>query len=232
MQAKDIMTTRVVTVPPDEPISQIAAILVERNISAVPVVDADDTLCGIVSEGDLLHRAEIGTDRPAGSWWLKMFKDPGKLADEYTKTHGKCARDVMTATVITVDENATLPEIAETLERNHVKRVPVLSDGKLVGIVSRANIVREIASAPKMEIRFDSDDKTIRSTIEKRLAEQTWASAGSTTITVRGGVVDLWGTVGSTEEIPATKILAEEVDGVKEVKDHRAKRPLVPAGGL
>ena len=232
MQAKDIMTTRVVTVPPDEPISRIAATLVERNISAVPVVDADGTLHGIVSEGDLLHRAEIGTDRPAGSWWLKMFRDPGKLAEEYTKTHGKCARDVMTASVIAVDEDTALSEIAETLERNHVKRVPVLRDGKVVGIVSRANIVREIASAPETALRFDSDDKTIRAAIEKRLAEQTWASTGSTTVTVRDGVVEFWGTVGATEEIAATRVLAEEVAGVEEVKDHRAKRPLVPSGGL
>ncbi len=232
MQAKDIMTTRVVTVRPEEPISQIAAILVERNISAVPVVDVDGRLCGIVSEGDLLHRAEIGTGRPAGPWWLKMFKDPGKLADEYTRTHGKCARDVMTANVIAVEETASLSEVAETLERNHVKRVPVLRDGEMVGIVSRANIVREIASAPEMEIRLDGDDQTIRSTIERRLAEQSWASTGATTVTVRDGVVEFWGTVGTTEEIPATRVLAEEVDGVKAVKDHRAKRPLAPSGGL
>ena len=138
----------------------------------------------------------------------------------------------MTTAVVAVDEEATLSQIAETLERNHVKRVPVLRQGKVVGIVSRANIVREIAAAPAAALGVDSDDRTIRSAVEKRLAEQSWASAGSTTVTVREGVVELWGTVGASEEIPATRILTQEIDGVKEVKDHRAKRPLVPSGGL
>lgn len=232
MKAKDIMTSRVVTVGPVEPIAKIAATLVERNISAVPVVDSDGKLCGIVSEGDLLHRPEIGTEKASGSWWLNLMSDPGKLADAYTKAHGKCARDVMTTPVISVDENAAISEIAETLERNRIKRVPVVRDGTLVGIVSRANIVQEVAAAPSVEFSYDGDDQAIRQAIEKKLFEQAWASAGATNVTVRDGVVELWGTIGTGREVAATRVLAEEIDGVKAVKDHRVRRPLVPAGGL
>ena len=138
----------------------------------------------------------------------------------------------MTTPVISVDENAAISEIAETLERNRIKRVPVVRDGTLVGIVSRANIVQEVAAAPSVEFSYDGDDQAIRQAIEKKLFEQAWASAGATNVTVRDGVVELWGTIGTGREVAATRVLAEEIDGVKAVKDHRVRRPLVPAGGL
>lgn len=227
MKAKDIMTDRVVTVGPDEKVTGIAQKLTDHNISAMPVVEQDGTLLGIVSEGDLLRRPEIGTEKPAGSWWLTLWRDPSDLADDFTKAHGKTARDVMTAPAISVGPEAPLSEIAETLERNHIKRVPIVEDGKVVGLISRANIIREIASAGAVTLDSDEDDEAIRRTIDRKLSEQPWASYGTTSVTVKDGAVEFWGVVGSDSERAATKVLAEEIGAVKRVVDHRALRSRV-----
>ena len=227
MKAKDIMTTRVIAVGPDEPVTGIAQKLTDHHISAVPVVEEDGALLGIVSEGDLLRRPEIGTEKPSGSWWLNLWRDPSDLADDFTKAHGKTARDVMTAPVISVGPEAPLSEIAETLERNHIKRVPIVEDGRVVGLISRANIIREIASATAVPIDTDADDEAIRRTIDKALSEQPWASYGTTSVTVKQGRVEFWGVVGSESERAATRVLAEEVGGVTGVVDHRALRSRV-----
>ena len=227
MQAKDIMTTRVLTVGPDEPVGGIARTLTDHHISAVPVVGGDGALLGIVSEGDLLRRPEIGTEKPAGSWWLNLWSDPSDLAEDFSKAHGRTARDVMTAPAISVGPEAPLAEIAETLERNHIKRVPVVDGGKVVGLISRANIIREIAAAGTVAIASDADDETIRRAVDRALSAQPWASYGTTSVTVRDGTVEFWGVVGSDSERAATRVLAEEIAGVKGVADHRALRSRV-----
>ena len=227
MQAKDIMTTRVVTVGPEESVTDIAQKLTHHHISAVPVVEQDGTLLGIVSEGDLLRRPEVGTEKAAGSWWLNLWRNPSDLADDFTKAHGKTARDVMTAPVISVGPDAPLSEIAETLERNHIKRVPIVEDGKVVGLISRANIIREIASASAVTIDTDADDEAIRRAVDKALSAQPWASYGTTSVTVKDGRVEFWGVVGSESERAATRVLAEEIGGVAGVVDHRALRSRV-----
>ena len=224
MKAKDIMTSRVVTVGPDEPVTAIAQRLTDHHISAVPVVEEDGTLLGIVSEGDLLRRPEIGTEKPSGSWWLNLWREPSDLAEDFTKAHGKTARDVMTAPVISVGPEASLSEVAETLERNHIKRVPIVDDGRVVGLISRANIIREIASAGTVSIDSDADDEAIRRAVDRALSEQPWASYGTTSVTVKQGTVEFWGVVGSESERTASKVLAEEIAGVKGVVDHRALR--------
>ena len=227
MQAKDIMTTRVVTVGPEESVTDIAQKLTHHHISAVPVVEQDGTLLGIVSEGDLLRRPEVGTEKAAGSWWLNLWRNPSDLADDFTKAHGKTARDVMTAPVISMGPDAPLSEIAETLERNHIKRVPIVEDGKVVGLISRANIIREIASASAVTIDTDADDEAIRRAVDKALSAQPWASYGTTSVTVKDGRVEFWGVVGSESERAATRVLAEEIGGVAGVVDHRALRSRV-----
>src|SRR5574338_371038 len=145
MQAKDVMTTRLATVAPDATVREIANLLLERRISAVPVVDSDGRLKGIVSEGDLIRRPELGTLRHR-SWWLSLLSNAEEDAISYVKTHGGHARDVMTPEVITVDETAPLEQIADTLEKHGIKRVPVLGKGKLVGIVSRADLLRGLVA--------------------------------------------------------------------------------------
>ena len=171
--------------------------------------------------------ARIGTEKPSGSWWLNLWRDPSHLADDFTKAHGKTARDVMTAPVISVGPEAPLSEIAETLERNHIKRVTIIDDGKVVGLISRANIIREIASATAVTIDTDADDEAIRGAIDRALSEQPWASYGTTSVTVKRGTVEFWGIVGSESERAASKVLAEEVKGVQGVADHRALRSRV-----
>ena len=166
MRAMDVMTTGVITVDPDTSVQAIATLLSERGISGVPVVDAADRLLGIVSEGDLLHRVETGTERLTRrrrSWWLDTIASDQELARDYVKSHGRTAKDVMTREVISVTDTTDLAEVAMLLETKRIKRVPVLHEGKLVGIVSRANLVRALA-VTKSDSAVDAatDDRTIR----------------------------------------------------------------------
>ncbi len=216
MQAKDVMTTPVVTVKPETTISEIARLLLERGISAVPVVDENERLLGIVSEGDLMRRPESGTQRRP-SWWLALFSDSREEAREYVKSHGLHARDVMTRDVITVGEDASLQQIAALLEKHRIKRVPVVRDGKVVGIVSRANLLQALVAQPP-EKEISADDRTLREAVLKAVH-----SVGAGTVFVNAvvseGVVHLWGVAASGEVKDAIRVAAERVPGVKEVKD-------------
>jgi len=177
MRAMDVMTTNVVTVGPATSVQEVAKILSERSISGVPVVDAENRLIGIVSEGDLLHRVETGTERRVPrrrrSWWLDRFAADEELARDYVRSHGRTAEDVMTREVVTVGDTTDLAEIANLLETKRIKRVPVVRDGKLVGIVSRANLVRALAAVGgQLAGDVASDDRTIRQRLLTELREQ------------------------------------------------------------
>lgn len=223
MKAKDVMTTRLVTVTPDTDVRAIATLLIERHISAVPVTDGQGKLLGIVSEGDLLHRAESDTTPKARSWWLGLFSDPSDSATDYAKVHGMKARDVMTENVVTVTEDTPLADIAELLESRNIKRVPVVRDGKPVGIVSRANLLQGLVAARETLASIDIpvSDETIRQRILDELKDQDWASVGTTNVLVSDGVVTFWGAVASDAERRATRALAEGVPGVKSIEDKR-----------
>ena len=232
MKAKDIMTRHVITVGAEMPVNEVAKLLLDRNISAVPVVDDAGKVIGIVSEGDLVFRHEIGTDQPKHSWWLRLINDNAAMANEYLKTHGKVAGDVMTKDIVSVTEETPVSDIARLMERHHIKRVPVVADEKLVGIVSRANIVRRIASAKELHVENYVDDEAVRHQVESVLDKQPWASAETTSITVSDGVVEFWGMIGSEAERDASRVAAEAVSGVKEVVDHRQVRQAVIGGGI
>lgn len=228
LKAKDIMTAPVVTVKPDTTVREIAEMLIKRHISAVPVVEAGGQVVGIVSEGDLLRRSELGTEKRSPSWWLSLFADPAAEAHDYAKSHGVHARDVMTRKVITIGPDATLVDIAGILEKFHVKRVPVVDKGQIVGIVSRSNLLQGLAMAAAKPLdAVAADDNSIRERIMAALAREAWASAGTTNVTVSKGVVEFWGTVGSEDERHASRVLAEGVAGVKSVNDHRMVRSMV-----
>ncbi len=230
MQAKDVMTTRVVTVGPETTVREIAGVLHEKGISAVPVVDDDGALLGIVSEGDLIHRHEIGTERKRGSWWLRLLCGTESLAVDYVKSHGMHARDVMTRDVITVSESASLVDVAEILETKRVKRVPVLRDGALVGIVSRANLVQALASRPeRAPEQASDDDATIRGNVMGILDSEPW-NGPWTTVIVSNGNVDLYGTFETEAERDASRVAAENVPGVAAVNDHRGTRRYASSG--
>jgi len=169
MHAIDVMTSEVISVDENATVPAVARLLAERGISAVPVVDKDNQVIGMVSEGDLLHRAETGTERRR-SWWLEMMASTNSLAGDYIKSHSGRVKDVMTRNVLSVTETTSVGDIAVLLETNRIKRVPVLRDGKLVGIVSRANLVQALAMTIEPLSGAKADDRGIREGLNKGLA--------------------------------------------------------------
>ncbi len=217
MQAKDIMTADVETVTPDTEVSEIARRLVARNVSGLPVVDAENRVVGIVSEGDLMRRSENETERQP-SWWIRVFAEPEERARDYIKSHGLSAQDIMSRNVISVREDTPLAEIAETLEKNHIKRVTVLRDGKLVGIVSRANLLQGLVVAGTKSAASDSD-RDQRAAIEAAAAEA-GLNLQHVSIVVADGVVTMWGMVESDAERTALGLAAERAAGVSKVENN------------
>jgi CBS domain-containing protein len=224
MKARDVMVSPVVTVKPSATVKDVAKLFLRRRISAVPVVDEQGKLVGIVSEGDLVHRAEIGTER-SRSWWLLLLAKDQALAADYIKAHGRRVEDVMTRNVVTATPDAPLNEIARLLEKHAVKRIPIVGDGQLVGIVSRANLVQAVASSgSKLEIPVS--DATIRDKLLVHLNAQRWAHTELLNATVNDGVVDLWGITGSETERKAIRAAAETMPGVRAVNDHMMARQM------
>jgi CBS domain-containing protein len=229
MKAKDIMTSPVISVAPDTPVREIAKLLYERRISAVPVLE-EGRLVGIVSEADLLHRHEIGTERPApGSWWLRLFSIDSAPAD-YVRSHATRARDVMAHEVITVTPDTPAAEIATLLETRGIKRVPVVRGAELVGIVSRANLVQALASTRQAAVRATSPgDHAIRVRLLDELERQPWWARVGSSVVVTEGIVHYWGMVDSEEQRNAARVAAENVPGVRGVEDHRFRYRDVPS---
>ncbi|MFO1351752.1 MAG: CBS domain-containing protein [Gammaproteobacteria bacterium] len=224
MQVKDIMTTNVVTVGLDTRVEQIAALLLERRISGVPVVDAENRVLGIVSEGDLLRRQENDTDYRA-SWWLEWFNDSGERAAQYVKTHGLRAEQVMTRNVVTVTEEMSVADVARILEERRIKRAPVVRAGQLVGIVSRANLLHGLVAHKNKLASQSVDDHTLRENILATLKREGWLTHGLPNVTVSDGVVALWAWVDSEAERQALLLAVERVAGVRAVDNHIALIP-------
>ena len=218
MRALDVMVRDVVTVHPDMDVAEAVKLLIEHDVSALPVLNNEGNLVGVLSEADLIHRAEIGTEKHR-PWWLEAVTGGSTLAEEFAKSHGKKVGEVMTDGVISVTEETPLSEIAALFERKRIKRVPVVKDGKLVGIVSRSNLIQALASAVGHIDRHDETDRQIRFQLLSRLKDQPWTGFGERNITVRGGVVHLWGLVGSEAERKALLALAESAPGVVRVSD-------------
>jgi len=225
MRAIDVMTSEVVTVSDNASVAEVAKLLAERSISAVPVVDAANRVIGMVSEGDLLHRTETGTERRR-SWWLDMLASTNQLAGDYIKSHSGLVKDVMTRDVISVSDTTPVADIAIALETNLIKRVPVLRDGKLVGIVSRANLVRALAtSSDQPSSDTEIDDLSIRDKLLAELKAQRWAEVSPANVTVKDGVVHLWSSYLSEQEKRALIVAAENTPGVRRVEDHMRRVP-------
>jgi CBS domain-containing protein len=219
MKARDVMTAPVVTVAPETSVSELARLLIERRISAVPVVDHAGKILGIVSEGDLLRRAETGTERRRPRW-LEVLLEGSIRAADFAKAHGATAGDVMTRDVIAVSPATDLAEIADLLERSRIKRVPVVEGGVLVGIVSRANLLHGlVARGPAAEPPPASDNE-IRRNIVEVLAAERWVDQNRINVVVNNGVAHLWGAVPSDDRRRALKIAVRNVPGVVRVDDH------------
>jgi CBS domain-containing protein len=233
MHAADVMTVTVITVTPDTSIHDLATLLSEHGISGVPVVDAGRRLVGIVSEGDLLHRAEVGTDRRTErrrTRWLDLLGGEQDLARDYIKAHGQTVRDVMTREVITVEETTGLDVVADLMETRRIKRVPVVRDGMLVGIISRANLVRALAVTKVPAVsEANLDDRTIRRALLAELQGKGWAKVWAADVTVQEKIVHIWCSDDqSDDERRALRIAAENTDGVRSVEEHLVHVPMTP----
>jgi CBS domain-containing protein len=221
MQAKDVMTKSVVSIDPGATVMQAVRLMLQKRISGLPVVDANGNLVGIVTEGDFLRRAETKTERKRPRW-LEFIMGPGRLADEYVHTHGRKIEEVMTPDPQTVSENAPLDEIVHTMEKRGIKRVPVVRGKRLVGIVSRANLLHALASLAPTAPKPSADDAAIRDRLLAELDNQKWAPVGALNVVVRDGNVELWGTITDERERQALIVAAENIPGVKAVRDHLA----------
>jgi CBS domain-containing protein len=225
MRAMDVMTSEVITVDENATVQAVAKLMTERGISAVPVVNRDGRVIGMVSEGDLLHRAETGTER-CRSWWLEMMSSTNQLAGDYIKSHSGKVKEVMTRDVISVTDITPVADIAVLLETNRIKRVPVLRDGELVGIVSRANLVRALAMTINEPASVAAaDDRTIRDKLLAELKAQKWAEVSPANVTVKDRVVHLWSSYLSAQEKRALLVAAENIPGVRRVEDHMRPVP-------
>ncbi len=222
------MTSPLITVTPETPVSEVAQLLLENRISAVPVLDAGGKIVGIVSESDLLRRADAQTERRR-SPWLELLLDRNVIAADFVKTHGVRARDVMTHDVVTVTPDTELGEIAALLERRRIKRVPVVEGGKVIGIVSRANLLYGLVAHPggARPAEVQAQDSDIRSRLNAVLDDIHGVDLRRINVVVKDGAVFLWGTVKSDNQRRALIVAAESVPGVLRVEDklHRDRFP-------
>jgi CBS domain-containing protein len=216
MRAHQIMTRSVITIAPDATILEAARTMLQHHVSGLPVVDAAGKLLGIVSEGDFIRRGEIGTPRKRGRW-LKVLL--GESAVDYVREHGRRVSDVMTSDPITVTEDATLEEIVDAMETNGVKRLPVMKDGRLVGLVSRANLMQAVASLAREIPDPTADDDHIRSRVIAAIDKNDWSPFGLNVI-VRDGIVHLSGMITDERSRQASVVAAQNVAGVIKVHDH------------
>jgi CBS domain-containing protein len=218
MKAREIMSLEVVSVRPDASILEAVRLMLQNRISGLPVVDRQGMLVGVVTEGDFLRRAETGTQRKR-TRWIEFFMGPGESADEYVHTHGRKVADVMTPTPITITEDTRLDEIVSLMEQRSVKRLPVVRQGRVVGIVSRANLLHALACVVGELPGSARTDVTIREQIMSEFSNKAW-SPRDFNVVVRDGVVELWGTILDERERQAAKVAVENVAGVKAVRDH------------
>jgi len=213
------MTPNVLSVTPDESVFVAARLMLQKKISGLPVVDGGGNLVGIVSEGDFLRRAETGTKRHRPKW-MEFFLGSGRLAEDYVQASGRKVRDVMTEEVRTVRPAAPLEDVVQLMERHHIKRVPVVEGGRIVGIVTRANLLRAMASFVGEIAPASAEDATIRQQFIAELERQPWAPVTRIDITVRNGVVRLSGSLTDERLRQALRVTAENIPGVKKVEDH------------
>jgi CBS domain-containing protein len=221
MNAKDVMTSPVISVRPDAAVLQAVRIMLQRRVSGLPVIDDGGRLVGIITEGDFLRRAETGTQRRRARW-LEFLVGPGKLAQEYAHSHARQVHEVMTPDPVTCSEATPLEEIVRLMEKHQVKRLPVLRGEQVVGLVSRANLLHALAGVAREAKPSVQSDEAIRAQLLAELARQPWAPMALINPIVRGGVVELWGTITDERERAALIVAAENVPGVKAVRDHLA----------
>lgn len=219
MRAKDVMTQRVISIEPNAAILQAARLMLQNRISGLPVVDAAGNLVGIVTEGDFLRRSETATERNRPRW-LQFLLGSGQMAEEYVQSHGRKVEEVMTRDPHSIVEDTPLEEIVQMMEKYRIKRLPVVRGRRLVGIVSRANLLHALASVARNVKPVATSDEQIRSRLLKELDKQKWAPAALVNVVVRNGIVELCGSITDERQRAALKVMAENIPSVKSVRDH------------
>lgn len=219
MKASDVMTAKVLTVKPTTSVVEAVRVMIENRISGLPVTDDKGDLVGIVTEGDFLRRAETSTEKRRPRW-LEFLMGPGRLAEDYVHTHARTVADVMTDKPYAVAEGLPLQDVVTLMETHGIKRVPVTREKKVVGIVSRANLLHALAAVARTAPGPTTEDSVIREKLMNELERQKWAPLGLLNIVVQGGVVDLWGSITDERQREAIIVAAQNTDGVKEVRDH------------
>ncbi|MBB4237983.1 CBS domain-containing protein [Rhizobium esperanzae] len=217
MLVQTIMTAPAITVTASSSVAEAAKLMLDNRISGLPVVDANGTLVGIVSEGDFLRRSELNTERKR-SWLLEWLASPGKIADEYVRTHGRRVEEVMTSPVSAIAPTAAISDAVRLMERQDIKRLPVVADGRLIGILARSDVLRALSQALP-PTSASTGDAEIQAAIEAELAKQSWSRNGFIHCHVANGVAELTGTIFDERERLAAKIAAENVPGVTSVRD-------------
>jgi CBS domain-containing protein len=221
MEVAEIMSRHVLTVPPDARVELAAGFMLDQHIGGLPVCGPDGRLVGIVTESDLLRRAETGTERHRPRW-LEFVLGPGKLAEEYAHSHARRVEEVMTRDVATAGPRDSLEHVVGLMERKRIHRVPVLDGDRLVGIVTRADLMRALLSAGREMAPGPASDEQIRVRMWDELERQPWATPGMLHVLVRDGVVTLSGGVPDPRQIDALRVMAQNIPGVREVKDDLA----------
>ena len=227
MNAAEVMTQNLLSVKPDAPVFEAIRLMLDHRVSGLPVVDDAGRLVGILTEGDLLRRSETGTERHRPRW-LEILMGPGRMAEEYVRTHGRKVGEIMTREVVSVTPESPLREIVELMERRGIKRMPVLDGDRLVGIVSRADLLRAFARTFEERPAAPTSDEEIRERIFGELAKVAWAPRDGLAITVENGVVDLNGVILDEKERYALRVAAENVSGVRGVEQHTMPVPVFP----
>ncbi|NPD18967.1 CBS domain-containing protein [Alterinioella nitratireducens] len=225
MQAKDIMTTSVISVPQDGTVEDAVRLMLDHHISALPVLDDQGRLKGLLSEGDLMRRVR-DTESPRRSWWLEIFGGTSNTARDFVKLKSNRVEDVMTRDVVSVEEDTTVARIARLLEKHRIKRVPVLRSGQVVGIVSRANLLHALSALRDRVLPEPSeDDRLLRVKVEKALKDVPGATVNLINYTVEDGTVSVWGVADSDFQENAIRVAVENLSGVRKVDVNMGRLP-------
>ena len=223
MRVHDVMTSVVHTVGPYASIDTAIAIMMEQRLSGVPVVDEAGLLVGILTEDDLLRRAETGTGAQTRRLLLDLLAGPGREALEYVRTHSRRVSDLMTTPVLTVTENDPLVDVVRLMERRRIRRVPVVRDGRPVGIVSRFDLIvalaRALAALPPPPVGPAAAGAEIAAKVEQEWRGKRWLGKSSIGIRVEDGVATLEGIIHDERMRDAIRVAAQIVPGVTAISD-------------
>ncbi|MBY0322732.1 MAG: CBS domain-containing protein [Reyranella sp.] len=231
MHAKDVMTGSVICINVGDSIFDAAELLLGARVSAVPVVDDKNAVVGIVSEADLVRRAEIGT-APKKNWLARLLASDVSAANDFAAAHTQRVADVMTKEVVTAGPDAPLRELVELMERHGIKRIPIVRDGALVGVVSRADLLCALLSREPDRPLTQPSDTALRQAVIEAVEKRAWSSRWPTHVFASGGVVDLWGFVDDDATRKAYGVAAENVPGVRGVNNHLRQMPASTKMGL